>query len=191
MKHKLQKIKEESRELCTEISSDLRISKGHLEQVGDEYRRVTELSGQAAQALDQIDLDFKVKTKLSNLDITILFLATEIQCTRQYLLINDMLRITHSDGDKLVKGFLGTKVGEWQPVPPDAINILTQSVPYDAVNFYSSDIKEQLGSLGLSGSTHRYRTLGHDPVLGWLFGPINIIANALTLYNSQSFYVFD
>ena len=35
MKHKLQKIKEESQELCTEISSDLRISKGHLEQIGD------------------------------------------------------------------------------------------------------------------------------------------------------------
>ena len=44
MKHKLQKIKEESQELCTEISSDLRISKGHLEQIGDEYHRVTELS---------------------------------------------------------------------------------------------------------------------------------------------------
>ena len=40
MKHKLQKIKEESQELCTEISSDLRISKGHLEQIGDEYHRV-------------------------------------------------------------------------------------------------------------------------------------------------------
>lgn len=191
MKHKLQKIKEESQELCTEISSDLRTSKGHLEQVGDEYHRVTELSGQAAQILDQIDLDFKTKTKLSKQDIIILFLATSIQCARQYLLTNDMLRITHSDGDKLVKAVLNTKIGGWQPVPPDTVTILTQSVPYDAVNFYSSDVKAQLGALGLSGSTHRYRTLGHDPVLGWLFGTVNIITNALTLYNSQSFYVME
>lgn len=106
MKHKLQKIKEESQELCTEISSDLRTSKEHLEQIGDEYHRVEELSGQAAQVLDQIDLDFKVKTKLSKQDMIILFLATSIQCARQYLLTNDMLRMTDKEGDKLKKAFL-------------------------------------------------------------------------------------
>lgn len=191
MKHKLQKIKEESQELCAEISSDLRTSKEHLEQVGDEYRRVTELSGQAAQVLDQIDLGFKVKTKLSKQDMIILFLATSIQCARQYLLTNDMLRMTDKEGDKLKKGIFNAKLGDWRPVPPDAAAILTQSVPYDAVNFYSPDIKNQLGNLGLSGTTHRYRTLGHDPVLGWIFGTVNIITNALTRYDFQSFAVLN
>lgn len=83
MKHKLQRIKEESQELCAEISFDLRTSKTHIDQIGDEYHRVAELSGQAAQVLDQIDLDFKVKTKLSKQDMIILFLAAAIQCTRQ------------------------------------------------------------------------------------------------------------
>jgi len=191
VKHKLQKIKEESQELCAEVSSDLRTSKKHLEQIGDEYHRVTELSGQAARVLDQIDLDFKTKTKLSNQDIIILFLAAAIQCTRQYLLTNDMLRITDKEGDKLKKGILNAKVGGWQPIPPDTAAILTQSVPYDAVNFYSTDIKEKLGNTGLSGTTHRYRTLGHDPVLGWIFGTVNIITNALTRYDFQSFAVLD
>ena len=191
MKHKLQKIKEESQELCAEISSDLRTSKGHLEQIGDEYHRVTELSGQAAQVLDQIDLDFKTKTKLSKQDMIILFLATAIQCARQYLLTNDVLRMTDKEGDRLKKGILNANLGDWRPVPPDAAAILTQSVPYDAVNFYSPDIKSQLGNLGLSGTTHRYRTLGHDPVLGWIFGTANIITNALTRYDFQSFAVLN
>ena len=191
MKHKLQRIKEESQELCAEISFDLRTSKTHIDQIGDEYHRVAELSGQAAQVLDQIDLDFKVKTKLSKQDMIILFLAAAIQCTRQYLLTNDMLRMTDKQGDKLKKDILNTKIGNWRPVPPDAAAILTQSVPYDAVNFYSPDIKDQLGNLGLSGTTHRYRTLGHDPVLGWIFGTVNIITNALTRYDFQSFAVMN
>lgn len=111
MKHKLSKIKEESQELCAEISSDLRTSKGHLEQIGDEYHRVTELSGQAAQVLDQIDLDFKTKTKLSKQDMIILFLATAIQCARQYLLTNDMLRMTDKEGDRLKKDILNANLG--------------------------------------------------------------------------------
>ena len=191
MKHRLQKIKEESQELCAEISSDLRTAREHLEQIGDEYHRVATLSGQAAQVLDQIDLDFKVKTKLSNQDMIILFWAVAIQCARQYLLTNDMLRMTDKEGDKLKKSILNAKIGNWHPIPPDTAAILTQSVPYDAVNFYSADIKAQLGNTGLSGATHRYRTLGHDPVLGWIFGTVNIMTNALTRYDFQSFAVMD
>ena len=83
--------------------------------------------------------------------------------------------MTDKEGDRLKKGILNANLGDWRPVPPDVAAILTQSVPYDAVNFYSPDIKRQLGNLGLSGTTHRYRTLGHDPVLprmqgNWMLG---------------------
>lgn len=169
MKHKLQKIKEESQELCAEISSDLCTSKGHLEQIGDEYHRVTELSGQAAQVLDQIDLDFKAKTKLSKQDMVILFLATAIQCARQYLLTNDMLRITASEGDKLMEKTLD------QVMPPSWKDVLFQGVPYDITT-----PSAHVSNAQLSGATHRYRTLGHDPVLGWIFGTANIMTNSLT-----------
>ena len=37
-----------------------------------------------------------------------------------------------------------------------------------------------MDSTGLSGTTHRYRTMGHDPVLGWLFGTANIMTSSLT-----------
>ena len=73
MKHKLQKIKEESQGLCADIVSDLYVSQKHLSQIGDEYHRVTELSGQAARIVDQIDMDFKIKTKLSTTDMLLLF----------------------------------------------------------------------------------------------------------------------
>lgn len=194
MKHPLQKINEDAQDLCNKITSDLRSAGGKLNQIADEQHRVAELSGQASRIVDQIDMSFKVKTKLSNMDITLLFLATAIQCARQYILSNEKLRLedkgslkSNQRGDKLMKGIYHSSVG--QVAPKTWEKILFESVPYDAVNFSSPETKELLGNLGLSGSTHRYRTLGHDPVFGWIFGTTNIITDSLTRYDTQTFAI--
>lgn len=141
----------------------------HLTQVQDEYLRVTQLSGQAGYVIDQIDRQFKEKTKLSGKDIVLLFLCVALQCARQYLLTNDKLRLTAAQGDALVGDTIG------QIAPPTWEDILFQSVPYDAINTSS-----HISGTGLAGTTHRYRTLGHDPILGWIFGTANIMTNSLT-----------
>ena len=51
--------------------------------------------------------------------------------------------------------------GQW-------INILYQSVPYDIVG------------KSMSGKNHRLHTLGHDPILGWMFGTANILTDCIT-----------
>ena len=152
----------------------------HLKQVEQEYHRVEELSGQAGLVINQIDEDFKKKTKLDTKDIVILFVAVGLQCLRQYLLSNEKFRITAHEGDKVVEGILS-------PLPPNWQDILTHSVPYDAITT-GSHISQ---STGLSGTTHRYRTLGHDPLLGWVFGTANIMTNSLTKYDLETFYVKD
>lgn len=61
--------------------------------------------------------------------------------------------------------------------PPQWEDVLFQSVPYDA----STDKNiSHVQNTGIGGKTHRYRTLGHDPVLGWIFGTANIMTNSLT-----------
>ena len=194
MKHPLQKINEDAQDLCNEITSDLRSAGVKLNQIADEQHRVTELSGQASRIVDQIDMSFKVKTKLSNMDITLLFLATAIQCARQYILSNEKFRLedkgslkSNQRGDKLMKDIYHSSIGRIAPKTWE--KILFEGVPYDAVNFSSPETKELLGNIGLSGSTHRYRTLGHDPVFGWIFGTINIITDSLTRYDTQTFAV--
>lgn len=141
----------------------------HLTQVQDEYLRVTQFSGQAGYVIDQLDRQFREKTKLSGSDTVFLFLCVALQCARQYLLTNDKLRITAAQGDALVGDTIG------QITPPTWEDALFQSVPYDAIKT-STHISET----GLAGTTHRYRTLGHDPVLGWIFGTANIMTNSLT-----------
>ena len=141
----------------------------HINQVGNEYKRVTDVSRNAPAIVENIDRQFKEKTKLTDGDIKFLFLCTAMQCARQYLLTNDKFRISAVQGDALMEGTVG------QLVPPSWQDVLFQSVPYDAIKTSS-----HITDTGIAGTTHRYRTLGHDPVLGWVFGTANIMTNALT-----------
>lgn len=56
--------------------------------------------------------------------------------------------------------------------------ILTRPVPYDAMSPLSD--KTDL-PVELIGTNHHAYTLGHDPVLGWVFGTINILSCSITL----------
>lgn len=50
-------------------------------------------------------------------------------------------------------------------------------VPYDAI------------IPGLSGKTHRFKTLGHDPILGYVFGTCNILTNTLTTSDMRTVHI--
>ncbi len=67
--------------------------------------------------------------------------------------------------------------GEW-------INIAFRSVPYDI----TTGSKDVLGK-GLTGNDHRLRTLGHDPILGWIFGTANILTDTMTLNTFQTYRI--
>ena len=179
---KLNKMKNDTSEHIQNVKQTMQenfqVLDYNLGQIQDEYHRVAELSGQAGYIINKIDKDFKEKTKLDDKDIILLFLAVALQCARQYIFSNDKFRITATEGDKLIEKAL-------TPFPPNWQDILTQSVPYDAIA--TSNLFKY--STGISGTTHRYRTLGHDPLLGWIFGTANIITSSLTKYNFESFYV--
>ena len=136
----------------------------NLSKAAAEAQRVATVAHNAPKILDDLDREFEQKTKLNGLDITFLFLATAIQCARWYILDNAKFRITASEGDKLMAGV----------VPKNWQNILLASVPYDAVKGGAQF------DAGLAGTTHRFRTLGHDPIMGWIFGPVNILSDSLT-----------
>lgn len=168
----LEKLRREKEQIMqrAHVTLDRNFSnvENHLDQVKDEYGRVVQLSGQAGYILDRIDKDFREKTKLSSGDTVFLFLCVALQCARQYLIPNNAFRLTAMQGDQLVENTLGVVLPKsWQ-------DILLGSVPYDAVRHVEGI------ETGISGTTHRYRTLGHDPVLGWIFGTANILSNSLT-----------
>ncbi|MEG1531413.1 MAG: hypothetical protein RSC15_07300 [Lactococcus sp.] len=149
---------------------------------------------------EKINGQFSEKTSIINkTDLTFLAVATALQVAKSLLFpyvaekfdygnsFDPEERVKHDDKsikeaerkakdeykDKKLKT---NKEGYW-------INMLYQGVPYDAIKG-SKDL-----GLGLSGTNHRLHTLGHDPILGWIFGTANILTDVITMNNFKSFRV--
>ena len=56
------------------------------------------------------------------------------------------------------------------------IEFLYQTVPYDITAGTGN-----MPDVNLHGGSHRLYTLGHDPILGWIFGTANILTDVITI----------
>lgn len=80
------------------------------------------------------------------------------------------------------------------------IEILMRPVPYDATNSDDNGVIPNIANLNgfdenmmqyknICGGNHHAATLGHDPVLGWIFGTMNIMSSTITFVNFLTFEV--
>ena len=159
----------------------------------------------AYRDLQNIEYQFSNATRLNRRDVAFLAIATAIQTVRSALfgqLSNHLSsignRITDKEGDALVKEskekYKQQHEDKWDSKKDSKGSrsrkeegktwkeIVFSGVPYDVITG-SKDV-----GLGLSGQNHRLKTLGHDPVLGWLFGTINILTDTITPAHPFSSY---
>lgn len=148
----------------------------------------------AFEELDEINKRFSRKTSIVNkTDLSFLAIATALQVAKSLVFpyvsekfdygksFDPVGRLDHNDksiekahreaNDKFRDKHLekhGT--GHW-------INILYQTVPYD-ITKGSKDL-----GINMGGKYHRMYTLGHDPILGWIFGTANILTDCITFNN--------
>ena len=161
------------------------------------------------QEIDSIKKEFARRTKLNKTDLAFLIIATSLQTLRWVIInkicgdigetINQDERLSHDDQsikDKIKERNEKFQNKAWEkrkdkPNPHGESSkgyrtwqqILWSSVPFDtSVN---------AGAFGenMEGGYHRYRTLGHDPMLGWIFGTANIITDTTTLSNWKSYRI--
>ncbi|NCC88574.1 MAG: hypothetical protein EOM05_12065, partial [Clostridia bacterium] len=144
---------------------------------------------------DEIGIEFAKRTKLSFQDCSFLILAVALQCLRQYLLTSFKPTVDEKATKKGDEAKFADKTSRLEKSKDKASNqggyyfakfdsiCLDTSVPYDIIagskNF----------ELGLGGITHRYKTIGHDPILGYFFGTMNILTNTLTTWTSGSYHI--
>lgn len=155
---------------------------------------------QAFRELDEINREFSGRTNIVNkTDLSFLTVATALQVAKSLLFpyvsqkfhygdkFDPSNRLLHNDKSieqahrKANDGFRDKHLkqhgtGRW-------INILYQTPPYD-ITKGSKDL-----GINMGGKYHRMHTLGHDPILGWIFGTANILTDVITLNNFQSFRV--
>lgn len=171
------------------INQNITKTNTEADQLLHKIEHVRNIAANAAEIYDDLDREFEKRTKLNKLDMQFLFLATFIQVARWWILDNKALRLTSSDGDKYIGKLLK------KTTPKSCSDILLQSVPYDAtavkLKFKPVLERKEPNGTGLSGSTHRYRTLGHDPILGWIFGSANILTDSLTKTDGISYSIED
>ena len=118
------------------------------------------------------------------MDITFLFFATALQCVRQYVIGKITQRVGDQEAAKNTKGHTTEHSDRHHRLyNPSLEEIISNPVPFDAI-FGSKDF-----GLGIGGGfNHRAKTLGHDPLLGWVFGTMNIATSTVTV--SEGFRTF-
>lgn len=149
--------------------------------------------------IDRIHKEFSRKTSIVNkTDLSFLAVATALQVCKALITptiaekfdygksFDDSKRLAHNDtsiekahkeaNNKFKENHKNHKNGYWQ-------NILYQTPAYD-ITKGSKDINFNMG-----GKYHRLYTLGHDPILGWVFGTANILTDVITLSNMKSYRV--
>ena len=170
-----------------------------MQEMAADASDTAELYHNADQALAEIDEQFMTATKLDRTDVAFLMLATALQVSRWIVLgkinravsekINDS-RMEHNDKrirdmEKEKRDAYRAKHGEEivEGKHRDWVNIIYNGVPYDITN------GSPLFGVNMGGQYHRIHTLGHDPVLGWIFGTMNILSDTITLNDFRTFSV--
>ena len=148
----------------------------------------------AFEEADEINKKFSEKTSIVNKnDLSFLTIATALQVAKTLIFpyvaekfdygkeFDSSKRKPHNDptiekahrqaNDKFRnKNLKKHEPGHW-------INLVYQTVPYD-ITKGSNDL-----GINMGGKYHRLHTLGHDPVLGWIFGTANILTDCVTFNN--------
>lgn len=151
---------------------------------------------EAYKRLDAIHDEFSHKTGIVNkTDLIFLGIATALQTVKSLLFgrvagkfdygnsFNPDARLAHNDksiekehrraNDGFKEKHENNGHGYW-------MNILYQTPPYD-ITKGSPSINRNM-----EGGYHRIHTLGHDPILGWIFGTANILTDTITFEDFKS-----
>lgn len=141
--------------------------------------------------LEAIENEFSEKTSIINkTDLSFLVVATALQVAKSLILpyvadkvgygekIDKSKRFTHNDKSIEQAHRKSNNVFKKKYIEKHGrgywINILYQTPPYD-ITRGSTTIGKNMG-----GAYHRMYTLGHDPILGWIFGTLNILTDTIT-----------
>ncbi len=179
---------DEIKKSMLQSADDLETANKNIEVVANDFGRVAEIYRTPNIVISDIDRQFEDATGLKGKDYLFLLTAIALQVARQYLLTNfktkDMRPDDKEAADKVKKKHNEHSNRMHTYYNPSLEQIITNPVPFDAIQG-SKAMKANIGG----GFYHRARTLGHDPVLGWIFGTANIATSTVTTNTLQSYHI--
>lgn len=180
------RLKKENEKLNEKTLSEMYEWQSELDKIAADAHRTSEIAKYSSILIDDLDDQFERATGLNKTDVTFLFFATALQCIRQYVIGSITQRVDDKTAAKNTKGHgIEHSDRKHRLYNPSLEEILTNPVPFDAI-YGSKDYNLGIGG----GFTHRAKTIGHDPLLGWLFGTMNIATSTITVSEGlQSYHV--
>ncbi len=156
----------------------------NMDAIINESYRVAQVAHNADIILDDLDEQFRKSTGLNKVDVAFLFTAIGLQVVRQYL-------ITKFPERKDDQTAAATTWGHGEEhsnrhhryYNPSFDEICSNPVPFDA-NIGANGALSGGGRMG-----HRVTAIGHDPILGFIFGTANIATSTLTTSDFQSYHI--
>lgn len=197
-----------------ELSERTDATLNNMQQIAKESARVAEVAHNSRQIIEDLDAEFESQTGLKGKDIKFLFVAVGLQLARIIIIneltklevagsSNRNETKLHEFQQKVLNVFNVSGDTQEKPYYASMEHIITKmGVPYDATTGLSDqslldlihknrmwdfDVSSMILDEKLSlfkGANHRFATLGHDPVLGLLFGTCNIMTNTITCVNT-------
>lgn len=179
MSYSLDELKNQRHNLNVEWDNHLTQADHYADHLGiitNESKRVASLASDPDTALQEIDAQFKKYTALTDKDVALLFIAVGLQVARQYLLTQFPERKDDKEAADSTRGHTEEHSNRHHRLyRPSLEEIITNPVPFD-VNKGSNGAFKGSGIMG-----HRAVAIGHDPVLGYVFGTANIATATVTL----------
>lgn len=166
-------------------ASDFSQTMGEFEKESQEVECVRKIAENTENILNNLDEQFCKATKLSKLDMEFLFAAIGLQLIRQYLLTKFPERLDDKTAAASTWGHReehSNRIHRYYN--PSLEEIISNPVPFDA-NIGANGALSGAGKLG-----HRAKAIGHDPILGLVFGTANIATSTLTTSDLVSYHIY-
>ena len=176
---------EDFRSRKNSILQDMECTSDRYEKGYNEAVRVRTVVEDTDLILDDLDEKFCKETGLTKTDMVFLFSATGLQICRQYLLTKFPERMDDQTAANNTRGHLEEhSARKHRYYDPSIDEIISNPVPFDA-NIGANGALSGGGKMG-----HRVTAIGHDPILGLIFGTANIATSTLTTSSFQSYHIY-
>ncbi len=170
---------------CDVLLSDIETLHVSTQKDVKEIKRVIDVMDRTPEILDDLDREFCKKTALTTMDMNFLMVAIGLQIARQYLLTKFPDRLDNQAAADSTPGHIKEHSDRMHRYyNPSLEEIITNPVPFDA-NIGANGALTGGGVLG-----HRATAIGHDPILGLIFGTANIATSTLTTATLDSYHIY-
>ena len=135
--------------------------------------------------VEETNKRFEEVTSIKNKkDVIFLIVATALQITRQLVIDQYKNRPTDQEAAKSTLGHNNDETSNRHRRYYATIEEMESNpVPFDCFRKEAGIAGDPNRNPALSGFNHRFKALGHDPVLGLIFGTANTMTNTVTVAN--------